>query len=178
MRVMSIASGSSGNCIYVGDDNTHILIDTGISKKRVEEGLRLLDLSIKDIDGIHEHMRKHGFERGFIDCRTLKEQGIERRPEVHLGFEAAGRLDDAQRHDIMQKRSEPDYSRHLEQARTVGHDIREWLDTPVKQHELVRRLQHDVAREHGFDMRDRVSRQDRTEPERVKSPSRGFSMGF
>ncbi|EGD7882876.1 mobilization protein [Shigella sonnei] len=126
----------------------------------------------------NEHMRKHGFERGFIDCRTLKEQGIERRPEVHLGFEAAGRLDDAQRHDIMQKRSEPDYSRHLEQARTVGHDIREWLDTPVKQHELVRRLQHDVAREHGFDMRDRVSRQKRTEPERVKSPSRGFSMGF
>ncbi|MBI1487227.1 MobA/MobL family protein, partial [Escherichia coli] len=126
----------------------------------------------------NEHMRKHGFERGFIDCRTLKEQGIERRPEVHLGFEAAGRLDDAQRHDIMQKRSEPDYSRHLEQARTVGHDIREWLDTPVKQHELVRRLQHDVAREHGFDMRDRVSRQNRTEPERVKSPSRGFSMGF
>ena len=53
---------------------------------------------------------KGGFERGFIDCRTLKEQGIERRPEVHLGFEAAGRLDDAQRHDIMQKRSEPDYS--------------------------------------------------------------------
>ena len=72
----------------------------------------------------NEHMRKHGFERGFIDCRTLKEQGIERRPEVHLGFEAAGRLDDAQRHDIMQKRSEPDYSRHLEQARTVGHDMR------------------------------------------------------
>ncbi|MGK3295939.1 hypothetical protein ACSLNR_29020, partial [Escherichia coli] len=49
---------------------------------------------------------------GFI--RKLGEQGIERRPEVHLGFEAAGRLDDAQRHDIMQKRSEPDYSRHLE----------------------------------------------------------------
>ncbi|MGK3295978.1 hypothetical protein ACSLNR_29485, partial [Escherichia coli] len=22
----------------------------------------------------NEHMRKHGFERGFIDCRTLKEQ--------------------------------------------------------------------------------------------------------
>ncbi|MGS3515716.1 hypothetical protein [Escherichia coli] len=35
-------------------------------------------------------------------------------------------------------------------------------DTPVKQHELVRRLQHDVAREHGFDM-ERQSEQ--TEPE-------------
>lgn len=58
MRVMTIASGSSGNCIYVGDDDTHILIDTGISKKRVEEGLKLLDLSLDDIDGIlvtHEH---------------------------------------------------------------------------------------------------------------------------
>lgn len=58
MRVMSIASGSSGNCIYVGDDNTHLLIDTGVSRKRVEEGLAKLDLSISDIDGIlvtHEH---------------------------------------------------------------------------------------------------------------------------
>ena len=33
MRLCSIASGSSGNCIYVGSDNTHLLIDTGISKK-------------------------------------------------------------------------------------------------------------------------------------------------
>ncbi|MGD7042885.1 MobA/MobL family protein, partial [Klebsiella pneumoniae subsp. pneumoniae] len=92
--------------------------------------------------------------------------------------DAAGRIDDAQRHDIIQKRSEPDFSRHLEQARTVWHDIREWLDSAVKQHELVRRLQLDVAREHGFDMRDRVCRQNRTAPERVKSPSRGFARGF
>lgn len=33
MRMKAIASGSSGNSIYVGSDNTHILIDTGISKK-------------------------------------------------------------------------------------------------------------------------------------------------
>lgn len=58
MRTMSIASGSSGNSIYVGTNNTHILVDTGISKKRVEEGLGLLDLSGNDINGIlvtHEH---------------------------------------------------------------------------------------------------------------------------
>lgn len=58
MRFMSIASGSSGNCIYVGSDNTHILIDDGISKKKVEEGLNELDLSLDDIDAIlitHEH---------------------------------------------------------------------------------------------------------------------------
>lgn len=58
MRMMSIASGSSGNCIYVGDDNTHLLIDTGISRKRIEEGLNSIGLTISDMSGIlvtHEH---------------------------------------------------------------------------------------------------------------------------
>ena len=58
MRITAIASGSSGNCIYVGDDNTHILIDAGISAKAVEEGLNGLDLTLDDIDAIlitHEH---------------------------------------------------------------------------------------------------------------------------
>lgn len=58
MRFCSIASGSSGNCIYVGSNNTNILIDVGISGKRIEQGLNSLDLTTKDIDGIlitHEH---------------------------------------------------------------------------------------------------------------------------
>lgn len=58
MRLCSIASGSSGNCIYVGSDATHLLVDVGISGKRTESGLRELGLSGRDIDGIlitHEH---------------------------------------------------------------------------------------------------------------------------
>ncbi len=58
MRICSIASGSSGNCIYVGSDTTHLLVDVGISGKRTEAGLKELDLSMRDIDGIfitHEH---------------------------------------------------------------------------------------------------------------------------
>lgn len=58
MRMCSIASGSSGNCIYAGSDSTHLLIDTGISGKRTEQGLKELELSMRDIDGIfitHEH---------------------------------------------------------------------------------------------------------------------------
>ena len=39
MRLCSIASGSSGNCIYVGSEETHVLVDTGISGKRIEQGL-------------------------------------------------------------------------------------------------------------------------------------------
>lgn len=58
MRLCSIASGSSGNCIYAGSDSTHILVDVGISGKKTEEGLRSLGLTMRDIDGIlitHEH---------------------------------------------------------------------------------------------------------------------------
>lgn len=58
MRLCSIASGSSGNCIYVGSDATHLLVDAGISGKKVETGLRELELTGADIDGIlitHEH---------------------------------------------------------------------------------------------------------------------------
>lgn len=59
MRICSIASGSSGNCIYVGDDTTHLLVDTGISKKRVEEGLHVLGIKGEELSGIlvtHEHI--------------------------------------------------------------------------------------------------------------------------
>lgn len=58
MRLCSIASGSSGNCIYVGSDNTHLLVDTGISKKRIDEGLKELEIKGEELDGIlitHEH---------------------------------------------------------------------------------------------------------------------------
>ncbi|MBQ9643358.1 MAG: MBL fold metallo-hydrolase, partial [Lachnospiraceae bacterium] len=58
MRFETIASGSSGNCVYIGSDTTHLLVDVGISRKRTAEALKGLDLSLQDIDGIlitHEH---------------------------------------------------------------------------------------------------------------------------
>jgi phosphoribosyl 1,2-cyclic phosphodiesterase len=58
MRLSSIASGSSGNAIYVGSEDTHILIDAGISAKRIESGLKELGLKGEDLDAVlltHEH---------------------------------------------------------------------------------------------------------------------------
>jgi phosphoribosyl 1,2-cyclic phosphodiesterase len=58
MRLCSIASGSSGNCIYVGSDTTHLLVDVGISGIRTKTGLHQLGVDLTDIDGIfvtHEH---------------------------------------------------------------------------------------------------------------------------
>ncbi len=59
MRFVSIASGSSGNCTYIGSENTHILVDGGVSCKRITGGLETLEIHPRDLSGIfitHEHI--------------------------------------------------------------------------------------------------------------------------
>lgn len=58
MELCSIASGSSGNCIYAGTDDCHLLLDAGISGKRIEAGLNEIGLKTSEMDGVlitHEH---------------------------------------------------------------------------------------------------------------------------
>lgn len=59
MELCSIASGSSGNCICVGSDSCHLLVDAGISGKRIETGLNSIELKTAEMQGIlitHEHI--------------------------------------------------------------------------------------------------------------------------
>ena len=108
MRLCSIASGSSGNCIYVGSDRTHLLVDTGISRKRIDEGLHTLGIKGEELAGIlitHEHSdhiqglgvfsRKYGIPvyatkgtlRGITEYRSLGRmpEGLLR--EIHTDTE-------------------------------------------------------------------------------------------
>ena len=58
MKLCSISSGSSGNCIYAGTGSASILVDAGISGIRIEKGLNSIELTTKDMDAIlvtHEH---------------------------------------------------------------------------------------------------------------------------
>lgn len=58
MRIIQIASGSKGNATYVETDNSAILIDAGISKKRIMDALDKYNIDIYKIDAIlltHEH---------------------------------------------------------------------------------------------------------------------------
>ena len=58
MRLVSLASGSDGNSTYIGSEKTHILVDAGISNKKIETRLNELGLCGSDISGIfltHEH---------------------------------------------------------------------------------------------------------------------------
>ena len=48
MNIALFASGSSGNCALVSDGETHILIDAGISARRICAGLTLSLIHISE----------------------------------------------------------------------------------------------------------------------------------
>lgn len=58
MDFFSLASGSSGNCIYVGTNETGVLVDAGISAKKIEGFLLAHMIQPESLAGIlitHEH---------------------------------------------------------------------------------------------------------------------------
>ncbi len=59
LRAATLASGSSGNCAVVSDGRVHILIDAGISTRRISQGLKGLGIELRHIAGVlitHEHI--------------------------------------------------------------------------------------------------------------------------
>lgn len=58
LKAATLASGSSGNCTVVSDGRVHILIDAGISTRRISQSLKELDIELRHISGVlitHEH---------------------------------------------------------------------------------------------------------------------------
>ncbi|MBQ8392772.1 MAG: MBL fold metallo-hydrolase [Clostridia bacterium] len=58
MQIYTLFSGSSGNCVYIKDRDTEILIDAGKSAGAIEKSLTALNSSLSNIDAIfltHEH---------------------------------------------------------------------------------------------------------------------------
>ena len=58
MEFSTIASGSSGNCIYIKGGSTRLLVDVGCSMRHVRDSLASMSANIEDIDAIlitHEH---------------------------------------------------------------------------------------------------------------------------
>ena len=55
----SLYSGSSGNSFFIQTENTKILVDAGVSCKKIENALDSLNVSLHEIDAIfvtHEHI--------------------------------------------------------------------------------------------------------------------------
>jgi len=58
LKGCSIASGSKGNCLYVGSAQANILVDAGVDLKRIEKSLIVLGANAKKLDGVlisHTH---------------------------------------------------------------------------------------------------------------------------
>ncbi len=59
LNFCSLYSGSSGNSLFVETSNTKILIDAGVSSKKIETALNDINIDPKTLDGIlvtHEHI--------------------------------------------------------------------------------------------------------------------------
>ena len=58
LYIVSINSGSNGNCYYVGNGHEAVLVDAGLSLRETEKRMRRLDLSMEQVKAIfisHEH---------------------------------------------------------------------------------------------------------------------------
>ena len=84
IKLCSLFSGSSGNCIFVEGGSTRLLVDCGVSGKKIEQALDSIGVDIKTINALlltHEHSdhirsvgiihRKSGAEI-FANCKTFE----------------------------------------------------------------------------------------------------------
>ena len=58
LNFCSLYSGSSGNCLFIESENTKLLVDAGVSLKKIEEGLTSLNIEPSSLDAVlitHEH---------------------------------------------------------------------------------------------------------------------------
>ena len=78
IRMSVIASGSTGNATYVESEKGSLLVDVGLTGKKMEELFSQIDRNIKDLNGIlvtHEHidhikvlgLRENTWKASFMD---------------------------------------------------------------------------------------------------------------
>lgn len=98
MELCSIASGSSGNCICVGTSGSHLLVDAGISGKRIETGLNSVGLKTSEMKAIlvtHEHI-DHIAGLGVLARRYgLPIYGTKGTLEAVMKVKSVGRIDES-----------------------------------------------------------------------------------
>ena len=83
-EVCALASGSNGNCYYVGNSEEAVIIDAGVSRRKIIERLKargLNPLKIKAVFITHEHSDHYRGAKIFS-----KKNGY---PRVHIGTNPA-----------------------------------------------------------------------------------------
>lgn len=100
LSIASIASGSNGNCYYIGNSSEAVLVDVGVSCREVEKRMLRAGLNMRKVKAIfisHEHSdhikgvevlsRKHRLPV-YITPLTLAYSGLRLDPELICSFKA------------------------------------------------------------------------------------------
>lgn len=103
VQICALASGSNGNCYYVGNKHDAILIDAGISNLQLLQRMKRVGLSIHKVRAIfisHEHTdhikglrvisQKHNIH-SFVTRKTFKKIHNDLRPD-YISYFAAGEM--------------------------------------------------------------------------------------
>ena len=59
VRFMSLSSGSCGNCYYLGNEKSGIIIDAGVSLRRLKKVLQEYDMTMDSFSAVlvtHDHL--------------------------------------------------------------------------------------------------------------------------
>ncbi|MBQ9703065.1 MAG: MBL fold metallo-hydrolase [Clostridia bacterium] len=170
MIVYTLFSGSSGNCVYVKDKNTEILIDAGKSAGAIEKSLTALNSCLSNIEGIfltHEHtdhtvgleiiskkyhVPVHMTEPSYQRCVSPRSylatcaKGHEVRYELKIGTLKISSFEIP--HDSMQNVGyiiENDEGEKFGLATDMGHITEEILSSLVGCHYAVIESNHDIG---------------------------------
>ncbi len=92
INFISFASGSSGNCYYLGTETYGILIDAGIGARTVKKNLKNINVSITDIRALlitHDHADHIKSVSSFGEGLHIP---VYTTPEVHAGINKNHRI--------------------------------------------------------------------------------------
>ena len=123
LRFLSLCSGSSGNCYYLGTEQYAILIDSGIGGRSIRKVLKennLLDIPIRALLITHDHtdhIRGASMVSSMMDCPVYTTK------EVHEGMD----------HNYgLQKKVEPINRRYLTRYEPFQLPTTQFFVTPFK----------------------------------------------
>ncbi len=105
VQICAIASGSNGNCYYIGNEKEAVLVDAGISRRQILKRMKMKRLDIRKVKAVfitHEHSDHMRGVRVLADTHnmpvyftgdTLKNTRVQHRPENIKLFDAGDSVD-------------------------------------------------------------------------------------